>query len=179
MRAIVNVTPDWGIGAENRLLIAVPSDLKRFRELTIGKTVILGRKTMETFPGKKPLKNRRNLVLSRDPGFSVENAEVFSSIGALLTAIKNLPPEEVFVIGGDSVYQALLPYCDRVLLTKTSFDGKADCFFPNLDELPQWRQIGASKPMEENGITFQYLDYVNQSVAVLERNTEDKRETKE
>lgn len=179
MRAIVNVTPDWGIGAENRLLIAVPSDLKRFRELTVGKTVILGRKTLETFPGKRPLKNRRNLILSRDPGFSAENAEVFSSVRALLEAVKELPPEEVFVIGGESVYRALLPYCDRVLLTRTWFDGKADRFFPDLDALPQWQQACVSEPMEENGIIFQYIDYVNQNVVALENSTEGKRQAAE
>lgn len=178
MRAIVNVTPDWGIGAGNRLLISVPSDLKRFRELTVGKTVILGRKTLETFPGKRPLKNRRNLILSRDPGFSAENAEVFSSVRALLEAVKGLPTEEVFVIGGESAYRALLPYCDRVLLTMTRFDGRADRFFPDLDALPQWRRDWASEPMEENGVTFQYIDYVNQNTAALESGTEEKREAK-
>ena len=179
MRAIVNVTQDWGIGAENHLLISVPSDLKRFRELTVGKTVILGRKTLETFPGKRPLKNRRNLILSRNPGFSAEKAEVFSSIRALLEAVKELPPEEVFVIGGESVYRALLPYCDRVLLTRTWFDGKADRFFPNLDALSQWRQDCASELMEENGVTFQYIDYVNRNATLLANSADEKRESVE
>ena len=159
MRAIVNVTPDWGIGAENRLLISVPSDLKRFRELTVGKTVILGRKTLETFPGKRPLKNRRNLILSRNQGFSAENAEVYSSVGALLEAVKELPPEEVFVIGGESVYRALLPYCDRVLLTRTWFDGKADRFFPNLDADPAWVCTDEGEWQEENGLRYCFCTY--------------------
>ena len=85
----------------------------------------------------------------------------------------------MFVIGGESVYRALLPYCDRVLLTRTWFDGKADRFFPDLDALPQWRQVCASEPMEENGVTFQYIDYVNQNATLLANSADEKRESAE
>lgn len=163
MIAIVNVSENWGIGYENRLLVSISADLKRFRELTLGKTVIYGRKTLETFPNQKPLKGRRNLILSAKPEFSAENAEVFHSVDALLDAVKMLPEDNVFVIGGERVYRELLPYCTAAYVTKTEGAYSADRFFPNLDELPNWSIINSSETMEENGIRFRYIDYVNQN----------------
>lgn len=161
MIAIVNVTENWGIGFENRLLVSISADLKRFRELTFGKTVIYGRKTLETFPHQKPLKGRKNLILSSDSNYSVEGAEVYSGIDELLDAVKALPPEDVFVIGGARVYEELLPYCSTVYVTKTEGTYPADRFFPNLDLLPNWSVENCSEIMEENGIFFRYVDYVN------------------
>ena len=130
MIAIVNVTPDWGIGKDGRLLVAVKDDLKRFRQLTQGKTVVLGRKTLATFPEGKPLKNRRNLILSSKPDFTVEGAEVCRNIEEVLEKVKDTPKDEVFLIGGASVYRQLLPYCERAYVTKTFLDTEADSFSP-------------------------------------------------
>ena len=163
MEAVVNVTPDWGIGFENRLLVAIPEDLRRFRALTTGKTVILGRKTLETFPGGRPLKNRRNLVLSADPAFQPEGAEVLRSREALLALLRTLDPETLCVIGGESIYRMLLPFCARVRLTRTFCDLRADRFFPNLDTLENWRQEWASEILESDGTRYQFIDYVNQA----------------
>lgn len=164
MIAIVNVTPDWGIGKDGRLLVAVRDDLRRFRRLTEGKTVICGRKTLATFPNGKPLKNRRNLILSGRRGFEVEGAEVCRSLAEVLEKVKDLPADDVIVIGGASVYRQLLPYCERALVTKTYTDAPADSFFPDLDALPDWEQTAASELLEENGISYQYIDYVNHKV---------------
>ena len=161
MNAIVNVTPDWGIGFENRLRVSVPEDLRRFRALTEGKTVVLGRKTLETFPGGKPLKNRRNLVLSTDPAYRVEGAEVFHGLPELLAELRDLPRESICVIGGESVYRALLPYCDGALVTLTHCSFRADRFFPNLESLPGWECTTVSPEREWQGISFRYIDYVN------------------
>ena len=161
MDAVVNVTEDWGIGRENRLLVSISADLRRFRRLTEGKTVIMGRKTLESLPHSRPLPHRRNLILSRDPNYRVEGAEVFSSVSALLEAVKELPTDEVCLIGGASLYEALLPYCRRVFVTKTLCRLPADRFFPNLDELPNWQVAAVSAVMEENGIRFQYVDYIH------------------
>lgn len=164
MIAIVNVTPDWGIGKNGHLLVSVRDDLKRFRELTQGKTVIYGRKTLVTFPDGKPLKNRRNLILSGGHGYEMEGAEVCHSIDELLERIKDTPADEVFLIGGARVYAQLLPYCERAYVTKTFTDAPADCFFPDLDALPHWEQTDASELFEESGIKHQYIDYVNREV---------------
>ena len=161
MNCIVNVTEDWGIGLENQLLVAISADLKRFRQLTTGKVVILGRKTLDTFPGGKPLKNRTNLVLSTRPDFAPEGAIVAHTLEELLTLARRYPRDDLCVIGGASVYEALLPYCDHAQITRTFRTLPADRFFPNLDALPNWSLTAASEIMEENGISFQYLDYVN------------------
>ncbi|MDD6643077.1 MAG: dihydrofolate reductase [Firmicutes bacterium] len=163
MDAVVNVTENWGIGLENRLLVSISADLRRFRKLTEGKTVIMGRKTLESLPHSRPLPHRRNLILSRDPNYRVEGAEVFSSVSALLEAVKELPTDEVCLIGGASLYEALLPYCRRVFVTKTLCRLPADRFFPNLDETPNWSIAERSEIFEENGTRFQYVDYVNQT----------------
>lgn len=163
MNCIVNVTENWGIGRENNLLVAISADLKRFRQLTTGKTVILGRKTLATFPGGKPLKNRENLVLSRDVSLEIPGARVVHSLEELLEVCRSIPSGDLCVIGGASVYELLLPYCSEALVTKTLCSPEADAFFPNLDQLPSWHVREASEILEENGVRFQYVDYENDS----------------
>ena len=161
MDLIVNVAENWGIGRETALLVTISADLKRFRQLTTGKTVILGHSTLATFPGGRPLKNRRNLVLSRTPGLTIDGAEVFGDLDSLLQAVANLEPASVCVIGGASIYAALLPYCATAYVTKTFLSPPADRYFPNLDQLPNWQIKNQSEVLEENGISYQYLDYEN------------------
>ena len=167
MNLIVNVTENWGIGYENKLLVSISADLKRFRELTMGKTVILGRKTLETFPGARPLKGRRNIIMSTNPSYAPEGAEVFSSLDAVLEEIRKLDSDEVCVIGGASIYEALLPYCRTAQVTKTYVNCPADRFFPNLDAMDNWSVYKTYPPEEENGIRYQYVDYVNNSPLCL------------
>ena len=161
MNLIVNVTPDWGIGFENKLLVAISADLKRFRSLTMDKTVILGRKTLETFPGGRPLKGRRNIILSSNREYQVEGAEVVHSLQELLELLKPLEREQIAVIGGASIYELLLPYCTTAQVTKTYVNQKADRFHPNLDQMENWEIKRIYSIEEENGIRYQYIDYVN------------------
>lgn len=163
MECIVNVDEKWGIGREGGLLVSISDDLKRFRALTTGKTVVLGRKTLSTFPGGRPLKNRRNIILSTDKGLTIEGADVVNSTEEALELLKDLPRDEICIIGGASVYEAFLPYCRVCRLTKTFVDGKADRFFPNLDENPDWEVTEKSEILEENGVKYQYIDYVNKA----------------
>jgi dihydrofolate reductase len=160
MDLIVNVTEDWGIGKDGQLLVSISADLKRFRQLTTGKTVILGRKTLSTFPGGRPLKNRTNLILSGSAA-SIEGAIVVSSLDVLFEQLKGCNLSQVSVIGGASVYRALLPYCDRAYITKTFLAPEADTFFPNLDEAENWSVAEARPVLEEAGVKFQYVDYIN------------------
>ena len=149
MTAIVCVSKSWGIGRDGALLFLISDDHKRFRSLTVGKTVILGHKTLDTFPGGRPLKDRRNIVLShRD--LDIPGAEIAHSF------------DEAAALGGDDaiVYMALLARCDRVYVTKVDADPDADSFFPNLDDNPDWRIDSESEVFEENGLKFQYVDYV-------------------
>ena len=155
MELIVNVTENWGIGFENRLLVSISADLRRFKALTTGHTVVMGRRTLQSLPGGKGLPNRRNLVLSRRPDYAPENAEAVTSVEALLRAAG----EDAFVIGGQQVYEQLLPHCERVHVTKVLADAPADTFFPNLDEDPAWRIASVSDVLTESGISFQYVEY--------------------
>ncbi len=155
MKLIVAVDRNWGIGYKNRLLAHISPDLKRFRALTAGHPVLLGRRTLETFPGGKPLPGRRNLILSATAGCAPEGAEVYSSLDAALKAA----PEDTFVIGGESVYRALLPFCDTAYVTKILASFPADAFFPNLDQEPDWATAQTDAVMEYGDLQFQYVTY--------------------
>ncbi len=156
MKVIAAVDENWAIGRNGYQLIYISEDLKHFKALTTGHPVILGRKTLATFPGGRPLKGRRNLILSRNPGFAPPEAEVFSSLEELLAAA----PQDAFVIGGASVYQALLDRCDTACITRieAAFPG-ADCWFPNLDERPEWKIAEEGPVLEEKGVRFRYVTY--------------------
>ena len=155
MNLIVAVDQNWAIGKEGDQLIYIPEDLKRFKALTTGHPVILGRKTLATFPGGRPLKGRANLILSTTPGYQVEGATVYPDIQSLLAEA----PEDAFVIGGESVYRALLPYCDTAYVTKIHAEFPADRFFPDLDEAPAWTVTEESSALEHEGISFHYVTY--------------------
>ena len=156
MNLIVAVDRNWAIGKDGDQLVYLSEDLKHFKALTTGHPVILGRKTLATFPGGRPQKGRRNMILSRSPGFAPEGAEVFQNLPALLEAA----PEDAFVLGGASVYAALLDRCGTAYVTRieASFPGP-DCFFPNLDRLPQWHVTDEGPTLEEQGLRFRYVTY--------------------
>lgn len=155
MYAIVAVDRNWAIGKDGDQLAYIPADLKRFKTLTMGHAVILGRKTLATFPGGRPLKDRRNLVLSRQPDFAPEGAEVFPDLGSL----RRQAPEDAFVVGGASVYEQLLPWCDTVYVTEMDRVFAADCFFPNLAAAPDWYAAEESEEQEYEGLRYRYRTY--------------------
>lgn len=157
MNLIVLVDNQWGIGCQGDQMIYLSQDLKRFKEMTVDKTVILGRKTLGTFPQGKPLPRRRNLILSHNASTLIEGGEVFSSVEALREAI--CPQECVFVIGGSSVYHAFLPYCDKAYVTKVRAGFPVDCYFPNLDEMDGWKLVEESEVFEEKEVEFTYCVY--------------------
>lgn len=156
MNLIVAVDPAWAIGREGDQLCYIPPDLKRFQRRTTGHPVLLGRKTLATFPGGRPLKKRRNLILSRDPAFAPEGGEIYGTLSAALAAA----PEDTFVIGGASVYQQTLAQCDTAYVTKihTTFPG-ADRFFPNLDQDPAWEVVEEEGPYVWGAFAYTYCTY--------------------
>ena len=162
MNAIVVVDQNWAIGCNGDLLFSLPTDMKRFRALTLGGTVILGRKTLDSFPGGRPLPKRRNIVITRNVDFDREGCEIVSGTAAALEAAADTEADKLWVIGGGSVYTALLSKCKRVYLTKVDAAAEdADTFFPNLDKLPGWEIEAVSDSVEENGVTYRFVDYVN------------------
>lgn len=159
MNIIVNVDNNWAIGNKNRLLVSIPRDMRHFREETTGKVVVLGRKTLETFPQGQPLKNRTNIILSRDRNYQVRGATVVHSLEELLEELGQYRDEDIYVIGGASVYQMLLPYCNVAHVTKTDHEYEADAYFPNLDRDGQWEITEDSEEQTYFDIPYRFLKY--------------------
>lgn len=155
MKLIVSVDENWAIGKGGDQLCYISADLKRFKNFTTGHAVLLGRKTLATFPGGRPLKNRRNLIVSTSPDFAPEGGEVFSTMEAALAAA----PEDTFVIGGESVYRQALDRCDTAYVTKVHRAFEADRYFPNLDEDPGWTIVETEGPFEQEDLTYSYVTY--------------------
>lgn len=147
---------NWGIGRNNKLLFLVKGDMKRFRELTTGNVVIMGRKTLESLPDSKPLPNRVNIVLSTDKDFAPQGAAVCRSIAELLELVKNYDSGSLYVIGGEQIYKELLPHCDTAYITRFFAKAEADCFMPDFEKLDGWSLSEKSDIFEENGLSYQY-----------------------
>ncbi|MCI9516720.1 MAG: dihydrofolate reductase [Lachnospiraceae bacterium] len=159
MNLIVAVDENWAIGKDNKLLVSIPSDMKFFRETTTGKVVVMGRKTLESFPNGLPLKNRTNIVLTRNRDYQVKDAIVVHSVPELLVKLDKYSSEDVYVIGGDSVYQELLPYCDVAHVTKINHVYAADSWFPNLDETGEWEITGESEEQTYFDLEYTFVRY--------------------
>ena len=159
MNLIVAVDENWAIGCGGDLLVRIPADHKMFRQETIGKVVVLGRKTMDTFPGGQPLKNRTNIVLSRNPRYEQKDALVVHSVEELLEKLKEYDTQDVYIIGGSSIYEQLLPYCDTAHVTKIDHAYEADSWFPNLDKAPEWEITADSDEQYYFDLTYHFLRY--------------------
>lgn len=159
MNLIVAVDSNWAIGNKNELLIRIPNDHKHFREETTGKVVVLGRKTLETFPQGLPLKNRTNIILSHDEAYHVKDAIVVHSVEELLEELKGYPDEDIYIIGGESIYRQLLPYCNVAHVTRIEHSYEADAYFPNLDKDPEWEVTGDSDEQTYFDIPYYFVRY--------------------
>ncbi len=159
MNLIVAVDENWAIGNKGDLLIRIPNDHKFFREETTGKVVVLGRKTLDTFPQGLPLKNRINIILSSNPDFRVKDGIVVHSMEELLEELKKYRSEDVYVIGGESIYRQMLPYCDVAHVTKIDRRYQADAYFPNLDERPEWKITADSEEQTYFDVAYQFVKY--------------------
>ena len=157
MKLIVAVSENWGIGKNNDLLFSIPKDMKFFRETTMGKVVVLGRKNLETFPGCKPLPKRTNIIVTRNLDYRCEGAVVVNSIEAVLEL--GYPDEEIFVIGGEEIYRQMLVYCDECFVTKVKEYADADRFMVNLDESDEWSLAEVSEEIEDNGHILEFCRY--------------------
>ncbi len=162
MNIIVAVDKNWAIGHQNRLLTSIPEDMKFFRRETGGKVVVMGRKTLESFPGGLPLKNRTNLVLTRNPSFRAKGAVVLHSLEETLEELKKYPPEDVYIIGGDSIYEQFLPYCEVAHVTRIDHAYEADAWFPNLEEKEEWVLTGEGEEKTYFDLEFRFCRYDRQ-----------------
>lgn len=159
MNIIVAADENWAIGNKDKLLVSIPNDQKHFREETTGKVVVLGRKTLQTFPQGQPLKNRTNIILSRDKNYEVKDATVVHSVEELLEELKKFDTEDVYIIGGESIYRQMLPYCDVAHVTKIDHKYEADTYFPNLDNDPEWEITADSDEQTYFDIAYTFFKY--------------------
>lgn len=160
MNIIAAVDSNWAIGYKNELLVKIPNDQKWFQKVTTGRVVVMGRKTMETFPNGMPLKNRTNIVLTKDRNLKVKDALLVYSVDELLDELKKYNAEDVYVIGGESVYEQLLPYCDTAYITKIDYTYQADRYFPNLDKSPEWTVESESDEQTYFDLEYYFMKYV-------------------
>lgn len=161
MKAIVAVDQNWGIGHKGSLLMRIPEDMKFFKEMTLGKVVIMGRETFESLPGKEPLKDRVNIILSRKQGYGDDKMTICHSLSEIMLEIKKYKTEDVCVIGGESVYTQLLPYCTEAYVTKIENKFTADKFFTDLDKEESWELESTSDPHVYKDVNYRFAKYVN------------------
>lgn len=160
--SILNCDINYGIGKKNGLLFNLPLDMKYFRETTKGHVVAMGENTLLSFPNSQPLKNRTNVVLSKDKDHNYDGVINVHDFNEFIQMIKKYGEKEtVFIIGGASIYAQTLPYVDEVYLTKVNADGGAEVFFPNLDKNPDFICIDEGTPLMDNGIEIRFTKYKN------------------
>lgn len=158
MKLIVAVDKNWAIGNKNRLLVSIPNDMKNFRRLTTGNVIVMGRKTLESFPQAKPLPNRVNIVLTAQEDYAVQDAVIVHSVEELKEKLADYNCD-VFCIGGGSTYRQLLPLCDEAIVTKIDESYEADTYFPNLDEDGEWEMISESEEQTYFDICYTFVTY--------------------
>lgn len=159
MNLIAAVDRNWAIGYKNELLVRIPEDQKWFRETTTGKAVIMGRKTLESFPNKSPLKNRLNVVITSDMNYSVPGAVVVHSIDEAVEAVRDYADDDVYVIGGESIYRQMLPLCSTAHITKVDYAYLADAHFPDLDKEEGWKITETSDERTYFDIIYEFVKY--------------------
>jgi dihydrofolate reductase len=169
MNVIAAVDSNWAIGKGNELLVRIPRDMKQFQQETEGKIVVLGRKTMEMLPQGKPLIGRTNLILTRNPQFQVKDAIPFSSVEETLDYLSPFSDDEIYIIGGESIYQQFLPYCTTAHLTQIDRAYDANRYFPNLEVDPNWLITADSEELTYFDIAYHFVKYERKSGTALKR----------
>jgi len=157
LKMIVCVSKNWGIGKNGDLLFSLPKDMKFFRETTSGAAIVMGRKTLDSFPNGAPLKNRVNIVLTNNHDFSREGAIICHTKEEVLNECKK--HSLVFVIGGGAIYDMFLENCDTAYITKVDAVADADTFIKNLDTAEDWNLFEESEPIEDNGYIIKFCKF--------------------
>lgn len=157
MKAIVAVDSENGIGLNGKLLVSIPEDMRFFKNTTTGKTIVMGRKTLESFPNKKPLPNRRNIVLTTDKNYQADGVEVVHSKEEAVSLLNG--EEDVFVIGGESIYNLFMDEIDTIYLTRIEKKFESDKYFPNFLEDDQWELVSESERKYFNDVSYKFCLY--------------------
>ncbi len=159
MKLIAAVDRNWAIGLKNKLLVSIPNDMKFFRQMTTGNVVVMGRKTLESFPNGLPLPKRVNIVLTRKEDYQVKGAVMVHSVEELQEELKKYTDREVFVIGGESIYRMLVDACDTAYITKIDYEYQADAYFPNLDTDETWEIAEEGEEETYFNLEYRFMTY--------------------
>lgn len=159
MNLIAAVDNNWGIGYKNKLLISIPDDMKCFKEITMGKVCVMGRKTLESLPGGRPLSGRVNIVLTGDTTYKKSDVIVVNSVETALEKLKEYDTKDVFIIGGESIYEQFMPYIDTAYVTYIDYAYQADKYLTNLDKHPQWKMLKESEEQTYFDVEYYYRKY--------------------
>lgn len=159
MNLIAAVDRNWAIGCDNKLLVRIPEDQKWFRQTTTGKAVIMGRKTLESFPNGKPLKNRLNIVLTNDRNYHADGAVIVHGVEEAIDAARDYNDDDIYVIGGESVYRQMLPYCNTAHITRIDYAYQADAYFPDLDKDDNWKITETSDERTYFDLLYEFVKY--------------------
>lgn len=168
MQLFVAVDNNWAIGNRDNLLVRIPEDHKFFRQTTMGHVVVLGRKTLAGFPNGLPLKGRTNIIVTHDPNFKAKDAVIVHSKEELLAELKKYDSDEIFIIGGESIYNMMYEYCDTAHVTKICYSYQADRYFPNLDEMDNWVITGESDEQTYFDLEYYFYRYENKTPREIE-----------
>lgn len=159
MNLIAAVDKRWSIGNKGQLLVSIPGDQKLFRDETLGKVVVMGRKTLESLPGGRPLYGRTTIVLSRDKSYQVKDAQVVHTLEEALRELEKYSSEDIFVAGGQEIYQQFFPYCQTAHITWIDYTYDADTYFPNLDQDEEWELAAESEEQTYFNICYEFRMY--------------------
>ncbi len=163
MKLIAAVDKNWGIGNKGSLLVRIPEDMRFFKSKTVGNVVVVGRKTIDTFPGKKPLNDRVNIILTRDENYKCDGAVVVNSIEELLEKLKEYNSDDIYIIGGESIYNQMIDYCDTAYITYIDYSYESDAFFPNLEEKSDWKMIDESDEYTYFDVEYYHRTYTKRA----------------
>ena len=167
MKCIAAVDSNWAIGFKGKLLVSIPNDQKMFRNETSGKVIVLGRKTLETFPNGLPLKNRTNIILSHNKDYNVKDAVVVHDDDELFALLKQYDTDDIYIIGGQSVYERYYRYCDTAIITKIDQAYESDAFFPNLDKDEDWEMVAESEEFTYFSVEYTFREYKNKKPVII------------
>ncbi len=159
MNLIASADKNWGIGFGNKLLVRIPDDMKYFRSMTVGKVVVMGRKTLESFPGGQPLKDRVNIVLTNNKEYKAKGAVVVYSIEGLLRELEPYKSEDIYIIGGESIYRQTLSLCDVAYITKIAYEYQADSWLMDFDAMDDWELTAESEEQTYFDLVYYFLEY--------------------
>ena len=164
MRLIAAADRRWAIGKKGNLLVSIPDDQRLFRQETLGKVVVMGRKTLQSLPGGQPLYGRTTIVLSMDPEFSVKVAQVARSMEEALKILQTYPSDDIYGAGGQEIYEEFLPYCDTAQITWIDYEYDADTYLPDLDKDEEWEMTGQSEEQTYFNLCYEFRIYKRKTI---------------